>query len=255
MTPDPADTPTRPADACVLCRPPGPGAAWTLRDAGYQTCRDCWRHLRRQLGEIVDRYARLNPRPGAGGGHTERGAPGFAASPAANLHIVAMRDWRSRPDARVWRGGDGRVHTEAERPPLSVFAELHKIALGVIRARGFDHGHEQTTVAGLCWWLDHQLEWVTAQPDVTRFAAHLRRLLAQLKPATGDERFWVARCPNTIDLGETTRTCDAPLYAPRRGNSIRCGACGREWVRDKWEAHKGPDSLARLVADKRKQPA
>lgn len=245
-------TPTRPVDACLLCRPPAPGQAWAMSEAGYHTCRPCWQHLRRQLEDITSRYHRLNPRPGATADATMRGAPGFAASPAANLHIVAMRDWRSTPEARVWRASDGRVHTEPERPVLGVFAELHKIALGIIQARGFQHGHEQTTVAGLCWWLDHQLEWITAQPSVAMFAGHLRRLLAQLKPATGDERYLVARCPNTIDHGTHTAVCDAPLYAPRRGNTISCGACGREWPRDKWEPHQGPDSLANLVHDKRR---
>lgn len=246
------ETPARPVDACLLCRPPGPSQPWAMSEPGYQTCRPCWQGLRRQLGDIADRYHRLNPRPGASnGGAGERGAPGFASTPAASLHVIAMRDHRSRPDARVWLAADGRVHAEHERPPLSVFAELHKLALGITHARNFEHGHGQTTVGGLCWWLDHQLEWVTAQPAVTMFASHLRRLLAQLRPATGDPRIWIADCPNTIDHGDHTEICGNRLYAPSGGREcIQCAACGRAWPRREW-VH-----LGQLAQDKRLgQPA
>lgn len=240
----------KPFEACVLCRPPAPGQAWNFAESGYVTCRPCWQRLRRHLRGLSERYARLNPRPGVMGETGGRGAPGFVSAPPANLHIVAIRDHRSTPDARVWLASDGRVHRESERPPLSTYAELDKLAAGVIAARGFEHGHGQASVAGLCWWFDQQLEWITAQTAVIMFARHLRKLLGQLKPATGDDRFWIANCPNTIDEGAHTRTCGANLFVPQRGNVITCGKCGRDWPRDKWDGDS-PDSLAQLVKDRR----
>jgi len=162
-----------------------------------------------------------------------------------------MRDPRSSTNAKVWVGGDGRVHTESERPPLSVYGVLDTWAWDVAEQRQFE-GHGQVTVSGLCIWLDTHLDWITRQESVKEFNTDLRRLLSQLMPATGDGRVWLAKCPNTIDEGEHSRDCGANLYAPTRGNTIKCGACGRGWTRDTWEDDKpGYPSLARLIRDKR----
>jgi len=46
-----------------------------------------------------------------------------------------MTDPRSSEVARTWRGADGRLHREAERPPLSVFGVLDTLAWEVVEAR------------------------------------------------------------------------------------------------------------------------
>jgi hypothetical protein len=149
-----------------------------------------------------------------------------------------MTDPRSSPDAHVWVGGDGRVHTEPERPPLSVFGVLDTIAWDIAESRTYE-GHGQTTVVGLCAWLRAQLDWLTRQDSVSEVNRSLRTLVSQLKPVTGDPRRHIGHCPNTIDEGEHTRTCGSRLYLPMRGDSIvadvvTCRVCGREWPRAEW---------------------
>jgi hypothetical protein len=157
-----------------------------------------------------------------------------------------MTDPRSSSIARTWRGADGRLHRESERPPLSVFGVLDTLAWEVAETRDFAAGHGQRDVAGLCRWLDHQLDWVTREELVLEFDVELRRLVAQLRPVTGEPRIWIARCPNTIDEGDHTRQCDADLFAPTGGSeTIRCGGCGRRWPRWEWE------DLGRIAQDKR----
>jgi len=203
------------------------------------------------LGDISSRYDQLDSSPGGSAGDGTPAPKGFGSKPPANLHIIVMRDPRSSTDAKVWVGGDGRVHAESERPPLSVYGVLDTWAWDVAEQRGVD-SHGQSTVDGLCIFLDTHLDWITRQDAVKDFHADLRRLLSQLMPATGDKRIALARCPNSIDEGEHTRDCGANLYAPTRGSTIKCGACGRGWTRDSWEDDKpGYPSLARLIRDKR----
>jgi len=181
--------------------------------------------------------------------------------------VVAVRDWRSSrsvsEDATVyvwdpladdvlepgqlgpprgayvakrrgWRGADGRIHAESQRPPLSVLAELFTLARHVAEARGLD-GPMRLTVADISRWLDGQLDWVTRQAGVVAFDRVLRELTSQLRPLTGEPRpKRIGNCPNVIDEGETTRECKTPLFAPLRGDEIHCRACGRRWPRDEW---------------------
>src|SRR5690606_16112433 len=227
-------TPDRPAAACVLCPQPRDGRPWRLADAGYATCSVCDQRVRDTLKEIDKRYHALDPTPGASGDHG-RGAPGFGSRSPANDHIISMTDRRSSPVARVWVAADGRVHRESERPPLSVWGVLDGAAWTIAEERGIDGPKPSAPVADLVRWTSDQLDWLSRRPLIVDVWRDLRALVAQLRPATGDKRAKVGRCPNVIDEGETTRECGAPLYAPTRGDTIFCGACGASWPRPEWE--------------------
>jgi len=135
---------------------------------------------------------------------------------------------------RGWRGADGRIHRESERPPLSVVAELYTLARHVADARGLTPP-DRVHAPDLVRWLDAQLDWVTRQDGVVGFARVVRELVAQLRPLTGEPGAKrIGSCPNTVDEGESTRECGAPLFAPLRGDRIDCRSCGRHWDRDAW---------------------
>lgn len=225
-----------PEHRCLLCPPPRDGRSWRRADPGYRTCSVCLDRVRERLGEVGARWAALDPSPGAQGEDGGPRPPGFGSRSPASDHVIAVRDWRSSRDARAWRGGDGRVHRESQRPPLSVLAELFTLAQHVATARNMQ-GPAVLSVEKLSAWLDGQLDWVTRQSGVVEFDRVLRELASQLRPLTGEPRpKRIGRCPNTIDEGEHTRECATPLYAPLRGDEIRCWACGRRWPASEWLA-------------------
>jgi hypothetical protein len=223
---------------------------WRKASDGYRTCEGCLDRLTALLAEISDRYSMLSPAPGHRGGDGTPGRPGFGSRSPASDHIIVMMDPRSATgdNARTWRGADGRLHRESERPPLSIFSVLDTIAWDVAEARGYQSGHKQLSVQGLCLWLDGHLDWLTRREDVVALHETLRILVNQLRPATGEKRIWIANCPNTIDRGEHTETCGNRLYAPTgRDDTIRCGRadCGRTWPRAEWV------QLGQIAQDKR----
>jgi hypothetical protein len=228
----------RPSGACLTCAPPLGTRSWIRATDGYRTCDMCLDKLRGQLADIATRYAKLNPRPGVTG-DGERGAPGFGSTAPASVHIIALMDPRSSSEAHVWVGGDGRVHKESERPPLSVYGVLETEARDVAELRRIDNV-SWSSVYELTKWLDLHLDWITRQDTVADFAGNVRALVSQLRPLTGDPRQKpFSRCPNTIDSGEHTRTCDGPLYPPKAISSIiTCRVCGRDWERGKGEWEK-----------------
>lgn len=263
------DTTQRPNSACATCLPPSKIGHWRVADAGYRTCADCYDKLRSDLQEIANRYQLLDATPGASGEAGGRGAPGFGSRPAASPHVIVMTDWRSKScevaidgvqyiwdpladdtlepgqygppggayagKREVWFGRDGRGHSEQERPPLSVPGTLAGLVSLVAEERDITPPatrvvHEMTR------WLDGHMDWITRQDLVVDFRELLRTLVSQLKPATGEPgRKHIGTCPNTLDEGETTRACQAKLYAPTRGDTISCTSCGREWHRPDWE--------------------
>jgi len=186
------------------------------------------------LRDVVERFYRLDLTPGAGfdGG---RGAPGFGSRSPASDHVIAMMDRRSSSVARTWRGADGRLYREQERPPLSVANVLDTLAWGIAEEQGTAGPAPGTTVEDLARWIDNRLNWACRHELIVEVAGDLRGLQAQLRPVTGDQRVRIGLCPNTIDEGETSRDCGASLYAPAKGDTIRCGACGRRWPRPEWE--------------------
>lgn len=225
----------RPQWACILCPPPRQAGHWRPADPGYRTDSPCLDRLRERLQDVVRRYLLLNPRPGANGDHRGRGAPGFGSRAPASDHVIAMRDPRSSAVAHVWLARDGRVHQEAERPPLSVFVVLDTLAWDVAEQRGIDGPEPSATVPELGRWIDRHLDWITRNDIAADVDQAVRGVLAQLKPVTGEPgRKHVGECPNTIDDEDGTRECGARLYAPLRGDSIRCNQCSREWPRSEW---------------------
>jgi hypothetical protein len=249
----PADTP---AHFCRTCPPPKQGSRLRPADPGYKTCTACYDACRATLLDVRDRYQQLDSTPGASGADGGRGAPGFGSRPPATLHVIAMRDWRSKPcevshdavayvydpatgeaiDKReVWYGADGRPHSEQERPVRSVPGTLASLAHLVAEERDI-RPPATRDVAELVRWLDGQMDWITRQELVADFYRDLRDLQAQLRPVTGDRRARIGTCPNTVDgESEHPRECGAPLHAPTRGDSISCGSCGRVWHRPEWE--------------------
>ncbi|HVM13623.1 MAG TPA: hypothetical protein VM287_04755 [Egibacteraceae bacterium] len=228
------DIAARPDGACLLHRPPPEGKPWHRADPGYATCSGCLDRLRDRLADIVARYHRLAPTPGASGDHRGRGAPGYGSRPPVSLHVIAMRDPRSGDGAHVWLAADGRVHTEPEHPPLSVRNVLETLAVDVAEQRGITPP-DRRDVPHLAGWIDRQLDWITRRPLVVDVDTAVRNLVAQLAPVTGDPaRRPIGTCPNTVDDGDHTRECGARLYAPTNGDTIRCSACGRAWPRDEW---------------------
>lgn len=166
----------------------------------------------------------LDPTPSSGGWDGSRGSPGFGSRSPASDHIIAMMDRRSSSDARVWVGGDGRVHREATNPPLSVFSVLDTWVWDVAEQRAFDH-RQLVSVEAVCRWLDNQLDWICRHEAVADFHEDVRKLLGQLRPASGERSVRVGTCPE----------CDAKLFAPKEGDTIVCMECGERWPRPKWE--------------------
>lgn len=238
-----SDSASRPAGACLTHRPPGEGRPWQRADAGYVTCKDCADRLHRWLSctavdgdgrpdSIPVLYALLNPRPGSNGDTSGVRPPGFASRSPANDHIVAMRDART---AMAVRPGD----------PRSAPAILRAWVLAVWDERYDDDALDQPdyrsrraalpiAVPDAARWLDSQIDWLTRQEMVGEFHAELAALRSQLR-SIGSRRYKIGDCPNTIDEGDRTRECGAPLFAPLHSDEIRCFACGRLWARPDWE--------------------
>lgn len=226
----------RPQWACSTCLPPSSSRTWTRADPGYATCSACIDRIRERMKEVAARYLQLDPRPGASNEHGTRGAPGFGSRPPLNVGIVVMRDVRSSRDARVWMGADGRVHAEDERPSLSVQSALSGVAWAVAEHRNVSGPEDSSDVYELIRWLDRHSDHIGRHGELAvELDQTLRELLAQLRPVTGDARKKIGECPNTLDEGESTRECKAPLYVPINGSDIiECRACGRKWARAEW---------------------
>lgn len=237
VTTDPNE---RPGWACCTCPPPR-NRAWTPRDDRYATCSGCYDVLRSSLAEVAERFLLLDPRPGATGEFGGRGAPGFASRPPLSVHIVAMQDPRSSPDARIWLGRDGRVHAESERPPLSVYGVLSTLSWSIAEHRGVSGPDDHDDVYALVRYIDRNIDYVTRYETLAvEVGTSLRDLIGQLRPVTGDARRKIGTCPavvaqDDIEGGEPIPVrCDAPLFVPLTGSTVTCPACPAEWEAEEW---------------------
>jgi hypothetical protein len=242
----------RPSGACVTC-PPLRGRAWTRADDRYVTCGHCYHRLRTVISEIAERYLKLDPRPGGQFESGSRGAPGFGSRPPLSLHVASMRDVRSSQSAKVWVARDGRVHSEEERPPLSVHGTLSTLCWDVAEHRGVSGPGDRDNEFTLLTYLDKHLDHITR---VTELAVEvdigLRNLVSALRPLTGDRRRRIGKCPRPAparvqdpscrcghtstqhDNDATQRRCNEPhcgcqVFIPQGGNpeetaEERCGA-------------------------------
>jgi hypothetical protein len=186
---------------------------------GYQVCDRCATRLRETLAEIADRWWRIVPArallPAAHG--LERRAPGYASHEPGNLHLMAMRDVRTRA-----------VEFRDLRSPLEV---AHFWAS---KARQWQNltQPEWATVDTEVRTLTFHLDWIMREcaPDVVAsFAAELGIVRAQLRAVTDEPSPPpVGHCTIVVD-GER---CGAPLHLPAVGSVIRCPECGAEYDGD-----------------------
>lgn len=240
----------RPSSACVICPPPR-GHAWSLADPRHVTCTGCYDRMRDRIAEIAERYLLLDARRGASPEFGGRGAPGFGSRSPGSEHVIAMRDPRSSPDARMWVAGDGRVHAEPIRPAVSVHGVLSLLAWSVAEHRGVEGPGDREDVHALLRFVDRHLDHVTRHAELAvEVDDGLRNLVGALRPVTGDARRRVGICPSVVadpggetgeteqvvDSGEAEQTtrCGATLYAPLTGDAIYCPACGRVWPFSEW---------------------
>lgn len=189
-----------------------------------------------RLSEITTRYEKLSATPA--GAQAPDGTPapkGFESKAPANDHVIVMMDRRSSDIARVWVGGDGRVHRESERPPLSVYTTLLAEVYDVAERREMELPDPAYKVRHLTYWLDRHVSWLTTQDSVVDFAEVLRSLVRQLRPATGDRpKRPFGYCP--VRPNEDSNPCGGPLFTPPVTSSIiRCPQCGHEWDHTKNE--------------------
>jgi hypothetical protein len=226
---------------CLTHLPPREGRAPRRADDGYLTCSDCCSRLHRWLSPVAfdddgqpdgipGLYATLNPRPGSGGNNGGIRTPGFGPRSPANDHILSMRDARttqvvpSDPAAApavlrewvlyVW---DERYDSDAlNRPDY----RERRAAL-------------PTEVEPAAAWLDQQLDWLTRRDIIADLFGELRTLHSRLR-SIGDRRRSVGACPNMVGEAGARRRCEAKLFAPWRGDVIRCWQCHREWPREDW---------------------
>lgn len=236
---DDTDDIDRPDFACVLHRPPDEGYSWKLNDPGYVTCSDCLLRLRQVLRDVGKRYRQLDPTPGRGGDGA-RGAPGFASRSPASEHVIAFTDPRSSQTAKTWRDRAGRLCCEDERPPVSVRGELDILAWDVAEALGLAGPAERADVDDLLRHLDARLDLVTRDAGLAEQVARTARALqSALRPVTGDPRpKYIGHCAVILDeLDEEgiPVVCGTRLYAPLRGDEVRCRGCSTRWSRDEWE--------------------
>lgn len=204
--------------------------------SGHRTCEHCADRLRENLVEVADRFDQLTSIPAPAGSFNDfRCSPGFISRSPASDHIIVMRDHRSSSEAHVWVGGDGRVHRESTRPPLSVYAVLEIEVYEVVELRSVSLPDPRDTVRDLVAFLDRHLDWLTRQENVAEFGRSVRRLVSQLKPVTGEPRVFLGFCPNVVD----EVTCGRSLYIPSEftyHDTVVCGSCGWEWPPNDWIA-------------------
>jgi hypothetical protein len=233
----------------VTCPPPR-GHAWTRADARYATCNDCSLALRARLTEIAKRYLLLDPRPGGSPGlDGGRREPGFGSRAPISVHVVSMRDPRSSQDAHVWVAGDGRVHQEQTRPPMSVHAALSTLAWSVAEHRRDINGEatgpgDRDDVFTLIRFIDGNVDYITRHAELaTEVDATLRALLAALRPVTGEARKRIGKCPVMVTPAPTEEIpnpeqerCNATLFTSPKMNDdvVICQSCDSRWGMREW---------------------
>jgi hypothetical protein len=180
---------------------------------GYRLCDRCSLRMRDTFADIVDRWCRIVPTTALllTSPTTGRRAPGFASTPPGNVHLMAMRD----PRTRAAEQGD-------IRSPLEV---THWWASFVRDQRGI-RAPEFATVTTEISTLSFHWDWITREFEADHLvglAYELGAVRAQLHVVTDDPPPpTVGYCTAIVD----GRRCAAPLSLPPRGGTmIRCPAC------------------------------
>lgn len=182
-------------------------------------------------------YGRLDAQPGSTG-LSAVSTTGFESSPPANLHVLALRDARTRA-----RGGGADDDLRAPNSPLSVLRWSASM-LGRQCPRGVDPADVQAMAAWMHLWLD-ELAGVELIGDVH---AELRRVQVVLRHAQpgGDGgprpvgHCWVLVDEHGREDEQGAYLCAEPLYAPpgppRAPDepvtlpALSCGACGHHYT-------------------------
>lgn len=169
-------------------------------------------------------YDALDASPGASG-IGERRAPGFVSTPPCTLHVVAMRDNRSKSYAVAYEwysaGPDGRPdytkpHAESDHAVRPVHASLQGLADAVAAETG--DSDATGDVNELCAWLYERLPALTRLAWSDDLYRDLRDLREQLRAAIGDPPpAALGYCTNDILIDRHTGDrgpCGHPLYPP-----------------------------------------
>lgn len=199
--------------------------------AGYVVCGRCTEAFIDDLEEVAERWPELSAVP-VKGDPGERGSPGFSSSPPGSVHVMAMRDPRSR-DYAVRRDPE----CESTRPVMSVPATLIRYCRVIIHARRYRLAvprevPEQTKFLG------RQSDWLMKTPHGREACFEVRGLRNQLRASTGD--------PNPEPIGfcfvyvDDTKQCGGPIYMPpslprapdepiRTMPVLQCPKCGEKY--------------------------
>lgn len=197
---------------------------------GYQVCEPCSDRYLDDLTEVAERYDMLDANPGKTGDDT-RGAPGFRSQAPGSVHVMSMRDPRSKDHAV-------RHDPECEEttPPMPVFSTLRTLCDVVIQERALRTLPRPATVPESAAILRAHHDWIMRSPDAPAYVVYLNRLCHQLRRATG----WQGpkRIGKCIEYTDDDRQCGAPIYMPAETEPrapdepasnippVQCGKCG-----------------------------
>lgn len=177
-------------------------------------------------------YGRLDAEPGCSGLGTISGS-GFESSPPANMHVLALRDARTRA-----RGAGTDDQPSAPNSPLSVLRW----------SAGMLSGRPLPSVTFAASWLHVRLDELAGVELIGDVHVELRRVQAVLRHAQpgGDGgprpigHCWVLVDEHGRADLDGTYVCAEPLYAPpgppRAPDepvvvpALSCGACGHHYT-------------------------
>jgi hypothetical protein len=185
-------------------------------------------------------HAMLDARPGVSGEQLG-GSSAFGSRPPANLHVIAIRDPRSRP-AGV--GRDDELTGPA--PTHAVLSALYgRVDFRDINGQPRAVTRQPTTVHTLAVALHSAAGWLCHQPWIDETYRALRTLSGQLRAATGDAPARsIGLCHQPVDDNghpnpDGPWSCARPLYVPtlppRAADeplvmpSLRCNSCGHRY--------------------------
>lgn len=186
---------------CVLC----PQGRERVARSGGMTCWNCHDRISEQLGEIVQRYARLSARPHRSGDFGRR-APGFHSRPPVDMAAATLRDPRTAP-----------VELGEPHAPLNLAISWSTwIRTQRRQTPRVAYPLDDLAVLDFEWrYLTASLDWITRQPWIVELAAQLKACVSQMRSAAGE--------PNPRPVGKCA--CGHPLFPPASGMDVVCSAC------------------------------
>lgn len=196
----------------------------------YRVCQRCTETFLDHLDEVRERYPQLDANPGKGGDDSGRGMPGFRSTAPGSVHVMAMRDSRSKDHAV-----SADAECEEKNPPLAVYGDLRDMCERIVAEREFHRTDHLATVDECCRFLGAQADWLARSELGYAFMDRVSRLRDQLRRATGVKRPRpIGKC---IEYVDDENMCLAPIYMPEtepRGDDesvrdmppVQCRKCG-----------------------------